>query len=198
MKSQQIPTHNWFGHQNRLNQQDPGIWQFLQKQLLAEKKWKYYLFSSSQLFDSFRHWLFSIVFGILRKLSKTVENYQKLLKSVLATAFDSFGQFSIVFEIRRKLTKTIEKCRKLSSTCWNCPVAVEKLRANFTIIFQNCFRALYLVKFVQLGTCVHTNTRTWYLARSHIPLFHNRETKCHAYLDTYSCARARKYLMVRK
>ena len=62
--------------------------------------------------------------------------------------------------------------------------------------FSKFFPAFYLVKFGQLGTGVHTNTRTWYLARSYTPPFLNDETKCNAYLNTYVCARARTYLLV--
>ena len=67
---------------------------------------------------------------------------------------------------------------------------------SFTIIFQNYFRALYLVKFGQFGTGVHMHRRC--LAHLYTPPFLNHESKCHAYLDTYVCARARKYLLAGK
>ena len=62
------------------------------------------------------------------------------------------------------------------------------------IIFRNCFRALYLIKFGQLGTGVHTHMRTSFLARSHILPFGNHETKYHAYLDKYVCTRGSEIL----
>ena len=64
---------------------------------------------------------------------------------------------------------------------------------SFTIISKYIFRAVYLRKFGQLGTGVHTHTRTSNLACSHIPPFRNHETKCHAYLDKYIRARMREY-----
>ena len=36
------------------------------------------------------------------------------------------------------------------------------------------------------------------MARLYTPPFLNHESKCHAYLDTYVCARAQKYFLVGK